>query len=118
MPGKCRPSLMSKPLNNVMCSNLSKTDKECIKAVFEKYSAYAEADVLGRLIMLPEDGMIYHRERAGGAIWVGNKPIRDVVFECGWGFGTIRWSLVNDIGNTAFFSRAEAEASIKEKGND
>ena len=118
MPGKCRPSLMSKTLNNVMCSILSRTDKECIKAVFEKYSNYAEADILGRLIMLPKDGMIYHPERAGDAIWVGNKPINDVVFECGWGLGTIKWSLVEDIGKTAFFSRAEAEASIKEKYND
>lgn len=37
MPGKCRPSLMPKTLANAMFSNLSTTDKECIKAVFEKY---------------------------------------------------------------------------------
>lgn len=39
MPGKCRPSLLPKTLENVMRSNLSKTDKECIKEVFEKYAA-------------------------------------------------------------------------------
>ncbi len=35
MPGKCRPSLRAKTLDNVMRSNLSTTDKECIKAVFD-----------------------------------------------------------------------------------
>lgn len=35
MPGKCRPSLRAKTLDNVMRSNLSVTDKECIKAVFD-----------------------------------------------------------------------------------
>lgn len=35
MPGKCRPSLRAKTLENVMRSNLSVTDKECIKAVFD-----------------------------------------------------------------------------------
>ena len=37
MAGKCRPSLRGKTLANVMYSNLSKTDKDCIKAVFERY---------------------------------------------------------------------------------
>ena len=35
MAGKCRPSLRAKTLDNVMRSNLSVTDKECIKAVFD-----------------------------------------------------------------------------------
>ena len=35
MPGKCRPSLRAKTLENVMRSNLSVTDKECIKAAFD-----------------------------------------------------------------------------------
>ena len=39
MPGKCRPSLRAKTLENVMRSNLSTTDKECIKAVFERCEA-------------------------------------------------------------------------------
>ena len=34
MPGKARPSLRAKTLYNVERSNLNRTDKECIKAVF------------------------------------------------------------------------------------
>lgn len=37
MPGKCRPSLREKTLANVMRSNLSETDKQCIKNVFERF---------------------------------------------------------------------------------
>lgn len=37
MPGKARPSLRAKTLYNVERSNLNRTDKECIKAVFERY---------------------------------------------------------------------------------
>jgi hypothetical protein len=37
MAGKARPSLRAKTLYNVERSNLSKTDKECIKAVFERF---------------------------------------------------------------------------------
>lgn len=39
MPGKCRPSLRAKTLYNVMRSDLSETDKQCIKAVFERFNA-------------------------------------------------------------------------------
>lgn len=35
MAGKARPSLRRKTLYNVEHSNLNKTDKECIKAVFK-----------------------------------------------------------------------------------
>lgn len=35
MSGKCRPSLRAKTLENVKRCNLSETDKECIKNVFE-----------------------------------------------------------------------------------
>lgn len=37
MSGKCRPSLRKKTLENVMRSNLSNTDKECIAEVFKRY---------------------------------------------------------------------------------
>ena len=37
MPGKARPSLRSKTLTNVEMSNLSTTDKKCIKEIFERY---------------------------------------------------------------------------------
>lgn len=42
MTGKCRPSLRKKTLRNVMLSNLSVTDKECISAIFERYEAKEE----------------------------------------------------------------------------
>ena len=35
MSGKCRPCLRKKTLENVFHCNLSKTDKECIYAVFD-----------------------------------------------------------------------------------
>lgn len=38
MAGKTRPSLLKKTLKNVETSDLSNTDKECIKNVFEAFS--------------------------------------------------------------------------------
>ena len=35
MSGKCRPALLTKTLENVKRCNLSQTDKDCIRAVFE-----------------------------------------------------------------------------------
>ena len=35
MSGKARPSLIKKTLENVKRCNLSQTDKDCIRAVFE-----------------------------------------------------------------------------------
>ena len=37
MSGKCRPSLREKTLKNVAWCNLSQTDKNCIKQVFDKF---------------------------------------------------------------------------------
>ena len=37
MPGKCRPTLREKTLENVKLCNLSQTDKECIAEVFKAY---------------------------------------------------------------------------------
>ena len=37
MSGKCSPSLRVKPLYKVEHSNLSQTDKNCIKAVFDRF---------------------------------------------------------------------------------
>lgn len=37
MPGKARPHLRVKTLVNVEKSNLSTTDKECIKEIFKRY---------------------------------------------------------------------------------
>ena len=38
MAGKCRPHLRAKTLENVKRCNLSQTDKDCIKAVFERFT--------------------------------------------------------------------------------
>ena len=37
MPGKARPSLIHKTLENVERCNLSNTDKKCIQEVFKRY---------------------------------------------------------------------------------
>ena len=42
MSGKCRPSLRAKTLENVKRCNLSETDKDCIKAVFEEFERLKE----------------------------------------------------------------------------
>lgn len=38
MTGKCRPSLRAKTLANVKRCSLSQTDKDCIQAVFERFT--------------------------------------------------------------------------------
>ena len=42
MSGKARPSLMRKTLGNVMLSDLSATDKECVATVFKRYNERVE----------------------------------------------------------------------------
>lgn len=42
MPGKTRPSLLDKVLHNLQRSNLSETDKECIRDVFKEYVKYVK----------------------------------------------------------------------------
>ena len=42
MSGKTRPPLRKKCLKNVLRSDLSQTDKDCIAAVFEKFETMAE----------------------------------------------------------------------------
>ncbi len=42
MSGKARPSLMRKTLGNVMLSDLSVTDKECVATVFKRYNERVE----------------------------------------------------------------------------
>ena len=46
MPGKTRPSLRAKTLQNVALSNLSLTDKKCIEEVFKKFEELSQADVV------------------------------------------------------------------------
>ena len=53
MSGKIRPSLRNKTLENVKYCNLSNTDKDCIKAVFEKLDEQqAEIAELKELLMI------------------------------------------------------------------
>ena len=50
MSGKCRPCLRQKTLENVAWCNLSQTDKNCIKAVFDKFEEQqAEIERLKKL---------------------------------------------------------------------
>ena len=44
MPGKTRPSLRAKTLKNVETSNLSTSDKECIKQVFNGFEEAKHKD--------------------------------------------------------------------------
>lgn len=44
MSGKCRPSLRAKTLENVKRCNLSQTDKNCIQAVFERFTPKKPVD--------------------------------------------------------------------------
>jgi predicted RNA-binding Zn-ribbon protein involved in translation (DUF1610 family) len=69
MPGKCRPSLRGKTLANVMYSNLSQTDKDCIKAVFERY----EERPKGRWEKSVEGYKICNHCKADVAIFSGHK---------------------------------------------
>ena len=45
MPGKTRPCLRRKVLFNVDNSNLSLTDKKCIRTIFEKYDLLHEKNI-------------------------------------------------------------------------
>ena len=78
-----------------------------------KLRYYERLEEQGRLIVLPRDGMLYHIEESGSLKWIGNKPIQDIVFKCGWGLTGIEYSLW-DLGKTFFLSRKEAETSIKD----
>lgn len=73
-----------------------------------KLRYYEDLEEQGRLIALPKDGMIYHIEKAEDEKWIGNKPIQDIVFKCGWGFASLDFSLL-DLNKKFFFSRKEAE---------
>ena len=65
------------------------------------------------VIVLPKDGMLFHLEENEDGTWVGNKPIQDIVFKCGWGLVSLEWSF-SLIGKTVFLTREEAEAALKE----
>lgn len=69
-----------------------------------------QADREGRCVVLPKDGMVYYIEEAGGEKWIGNKPIQQVIFRCGFGMALLEFSLF-DKGK--YFSRAEAEDALR-----
>lgn len=82
------------------------------KLAIQKLAEYEDLKEQGRLIILPEDEMIYHIEESETMKWIGNKPIQDIVFKCGWGLGSLEYHLC-DLGRKFFFSRKEAEESVK-----
>lgn len=79
-----------------------------------KLAYYEDAEEQGRLIVLPEDGMLYYIEENEEDKWIGNKPIMDIIFEYGWGLVGLNCSL-RDIGKKVFLSREEAEAALRGK---
>lgn len=79
----------------------------------KELSALVEARDEGRVVMLPEDGMLYHFEEIPetGERWVSNKPIQRITFTCGFGLVGIPFDF-SQLGKTVFLTRAEAEAAL------
>lgn len=78
----------------------------------DRLAAYENAEEQGRLIVLPEDGMLYYVEENEEDMWIGNRPIMDIVFKYGWGLVGLDCHLY-DIGKKFFFSRKEAEEALR-----
>lgn len=83
----------------------------------QKLAYYEEAEEQGRLIVLPEDGMLYYIEENEEDKWICNRPIMDIIFKYGWGLVGLDCSLC-DIGKKIFFSRKEAEAALRGECNE
>lgn len=102
-------------LNCVYCPEHSNcySNMSCneIYNALSKLRYYEELEEQGRLIALPEDGMLYYIEENENGKWIGNRPIIDIVFEYGWGLVGLNCSL-RDIGKKVFFSRKEAESAL------
>lgn len=73
-----------------------------------------EADKDGRCVVLPKDGMLYFLEESidSGEKWVGNWPVKDVFFKCGFGIASLSYS-IQDIGSKIYLTREAAEAALK-----
>lgn len=84
----------------------SKTIRDC-------FAAEADHLLANGVIVLPKDGVLFHIEENENGKWVGNKPIQDIVFKCGWGLASLEWSF-SQIGKTVFLTHEEAEAALKE----
>lgn len=76
----------------------------------ERLKEICQADLDGRCVVLPKDGMVYYIEQAAGEKWVANKPIQQITVKCGWGVASIEFSLF-DTGK--YFTREAAEAALK-----
>ena len=94
--------------------NFDDQDENYCGAAIDKLAYYEDAEEQGRLIVLPEDGMLYYIEENEEDKWIGNKPIMDIIFEYGWGLVGLNCSL-RDIGKKVFLSREEAEAALRGK---
>ena len=87
-------------------------DENYCGPAIDKLAYYEDLEGQGRLLILPEDGMLYHLEESETMKWIGNKPIQDIVFKCGWGLVSLEYHLC-DLGKKFFLSRKEGEDSIK-----
>jgi hypothetical protein len=94
--------------------NFDDQDENYCGAAIDKLAYYEDAEEQGRLIVLPEDGMLYYIEENEEDKWIGNKPIMDIIFEYGWGLVGLNCSL-RDIGKKVFLSREEAESALRGK---
>ena len=91
--------------------NFDDQDENYCGAAIDKLAEYEDAEEQGRLIVLPEDGMLYYIEENEEDRWIGNRPIMDIVYKYGWGLVGLDCHLY-DIGKKFFFSRKEAEEAL------
>ena len=111
---------MNKPTEMILTTRNEHTGKAILRSMpdyaeydpIEKLAYYEEMEQQGRLLVLPDDGMIYHIEENENNRWIGNKPIQDIIFKSGWGFVGLEYHLW-DLGKKFFFSREEAEAALR-----
>lgn len=89
-------------------------DKDCISP--DRLEEILQAEQEGRLVVLPKEGQLYYIEEAGGDIWIGNRPILDIIFTAGWGLVGIPFHYC-DIGKTFFLTREEAEDVLSKAGD-
>lgn len=102
--------------NDEICINCEKVNPATVaelRLFWKELAALVEARDEGRVVVLPEDGMLYHFEEIPetGERWVGNKPIQKIIFSCGFGLVGIPFDF-SQLGKTVFLTRAEAEAAL------
>lgn len=77
-----------------------------------------EGKLVYNVVPYPLEGMIYYIEtiEETGESWVANKPIQYIDeegYHCGWGLATLCFKF-EDLNETYFFSREEAEKKLEE----